>query len=50
MITTIHLLISIIIVPVARSHSISIKENMDYLEIPLNSAIWYLQSEKEKRS
>jgi carbonic anhydrase/acetyltransferase-like protein (isoleucine patch superfamily) len=34
---------------VARSHSISIKENMDYLEIPLNSAIWYLQSEKEKK-
>jgi carbonic anhydrase/acetyltransferase-like protein (isoleucine patch superfamily) len=32
----------------ARSHNISIKENMDYLEIPLNSAIWYLQSEKEK--
>jgi UDP-N-acetylglucosamine diphosphorylase / glucose-1-phosphate thymidylyltransferase / UDP-N-acetylgalactosamine diphosphorylase / glucosamine-1-phosphate N-acetyltransferase / galactosamine-1-phosphate N-acetyltransferase len=32
----------------ARSYSISIKENMDYLEIPLNSAIWYLQSEKEK--
>ena len=49
MITTIHLLISIIIVPVARSHNISIKENMDYLEIPLNSAIWYLQSEKEKK-
>jgi hypothetical protein len=34
---------------VARSHNISIKENMDYLEIPLNSAIWYLQSEKEKK-
>jgi len=33
----------------ARSHNISIKENMDYLEIPLNSAIWYLQSEKEKK-
>jgi UDP-N-acetylglucosamine diphosphorylase / glucose-1-phosphate thymidylyltransferase / UDP-N-acetylgalactosamine diphosphorylase / glucosamine-1-phosphate N-acetyltransferase / galactosamine-1-phosphate N-acetyltransferase len=33
----------------ARSHYISIKENMDYLEIPLNSAIWYLQSEKEKK-
>jgi UDP-N-acetylglucosamine diphosphorylase / glucose-1-phosphate thymidylyltransferase / UDP-N-acetylgalactosamine diphosphorylase / glucosamine-1-phosphate N-acetyltransferase / galactosamine-1-phosphate N-acetyltransferase len=33
----------------ARSHDISIKENMDYLEIPLNSAIWYLQSEKEKK-
>ncbi len=32
----------------ARSYSISIKENMDFLEIPLNSAIWYLQSEKEK--
>ena len=32
----------------ARSHNISIKENRDYLEIPLNSAIWYLQSEKEK--
>jgi carbonic anhydrase/acetyltransferase-like protein (isoleucine patch superfamily) len=32
----------------ARSHNISIKENMDYLEIPLNSAIWYLQSEKGK--
>ena len=32
----------------ARSHNLSIKENMDYLEIPLNSAIWYLQSEKEK--
>ena len=32
----------------ARSHNISIKENMDHLEIPLNSAIWYLQSEKEK--
>ncbi len=32
-----------------RSHNISIKENMDYLEIPLNSAIWYLQSEKEKK-
>lgn len=33
----------------ARSHNISIKENMDYLEIPLNSAIWYIQSEKEKQ-
>ena len=33
----------------ARSHNISIKENMDYLEILLNSAIWYLQSEKEKK-
>jgi UDP-N-acetylglucosamine diphosphorylase / glucose-1-phosphate thymidylyltransferase / UDP-N-acetylgalactosamine diphosphorylase / glucosamine-1-phosphate N-acetyltransferase / galactosamine-1-phosphate N-acetyltransferase len=33
----------------ARSHNISIKENMDYLEIPLNSAIWYQQSEKEKK-
>jgi NDP-sugar pyrophosphorylase family protein len=32
----------------ARSHNISIKENMDQLEIPLNSAIWYLQSEKGK--
>lgn len=32
----------------ARSHNISIKEKMDHLEIPLNSAIWYLQSEKEK--
>jgi carbonic anhydrase/acetyltransferase-like protein (isoleucine patch superfamily) len=32
----------------ARSYNISIKENMDYLEIPINSAIWYLQSEKEK--
>ena len=31
----------------ARSYNISIKENMDYLEIPLNSALWYLQSEKE---
>ena len=48
--TTIHLIPSmIIIVPAARSHNISIKENMDYLEIPLNSAIWYLQSEKEKK-
>jgi NDP-sugar pyrophosphorylase family protein len=33
----------------ARTHSISIKENMDYLEVPLNSAIWYLRSEKEKK-
>ena len=33
----------------ARSHNISIKEDMDHLEIPLNSAIWYLQSEKEKK-
>ena len=33
----------------ARSYNISIKENMDYLEIPLNSAIWYQQSEKEKK-
>lgn len=32
----------------ARSYNISIKENMDSLEIPLNSAIWYPQSEKEK--
>ena len=48
--TTIHLIPSmIIIVTAARSHNISIKENMDYLEIPLNSAIWYLQSEKEKK-
>jgi UDP-N-acetylglucosamine diphosphorylase / glucose-1-phosphate thymidylyltransferase / UDP-N-acetylgalactosamine diphosphorylase / glucosamine-1-phosphate N-acetyltransferase / galactosamine-1-phosphate N-acetyltransferase len=31
----------------ARSYTISIKENMDYLEIPLNSALWYLQSQKE---
>lgn len=31
----------------ARSYNISIKENMDYLEIPVNSALWYLQSEKE---
>ena len=31
----------------ARSYNISIKDNMDYLEIPLNSALWYLQSEKE---
>jgi len=31
----------------ARSYNISIKENMDYLEIPLNSALWYLQSERE---
>ena len=31
----------------ARSYNISIKENMNYLEIPLNSALWYLQSEKE---
>ena len=33
----------------ARSHNISITENMDHLEIPLNSAIWHLQSEKEKK-
>ena len=33
----------------ARSHDISIKENMDYLEIPLNSAMWHIQSEKEKQ-
>jgi UDP-N-acetylglucosamine diphosphorylase / glucose-1-phosphate thymidylyltransferase / UDP-N-acetylgalactosamine diphosphorylase / glucosamine-1-phosphate N-acetyltransferase / galactosamine-1-phosphate N-acetyltransferase len=32
----------------ARSYNISIKENMDYLEIPLNSAVWYLRSEKEE--
>ena len=32
---------------IARSYNISIKENMDHLEIPLNSALWYLQSEKE---
>jgi UDP-N-acetylglucosamine diphosphorylase / glucose-1-phosphate thymidylyltransferase / UDP-N-acetylgalactosamine diphosphorylase / glucosamine-1-phosphate N-acetyltransferase / galactosamine-1-phosphate N-acetyltransferase len=30
----------------ARSYNISIKENMDHLEIPLNSAVWYSQSEK----
>jgi UDP-N-acetylglucosamine diphosphorylase / glucose-1-phosphate thymidylyltransferase / UDP-N-acetylgalactosamine diphosphorylase / glucosamine-1-phosphate N-acetyltransferase / galactosamine-1-phosphate N-acetyltransferase len=30
----------------ARSYDISIKENMDHLDIPLNSAIWYSQSEK----
>ena len=34
-------------VPTARSYNISIKENMDYLEIPLNSSLWYLQSERE---
>jgi NDP-sugar pyrophosphorylase family protein len=33
----------------ARSHNISIKENMDYLEIPLNSAMWHIRSEKEKQ-
>lgn len=30
----------------ARSFKISIKGNMDSLEIPLNSAVWYSQSEK----
>jgi len=30
----------------ARSFKISIKGNLDSLEIPLNSALWYLQSEK----
>ena len=30
----------------ARSFKISIKGNMDSLEIPLNSALWYSQSEK----
>lgn len=30
----------------ARSFKISIKENLNSLEIPLNSALWYLQSEK----
>jgi carbonic anhydrase/acetyltransferase-like protein (isoleucine patch superfamily) len=29
----------------ARSYKMSIKENTDYLELPLNSALWYLQSE-----
>ena len=36
--------------PAPRSHNIPIKENMDYLEIPLNSAIRYQQSEKEKKN
>ena len=31
----------------ARSFKISIKGNMDNLEIPLNSALWYSQSEKK---
>jgi UDP-N-acetylglucosamine diphosphorylase / glucose-1-phosphate thymidylyltransferase / UDP-N-acetylgalactosamine diphosphorylase / glucosamine-1-phosphate N-acetyltransferase / galactosamine-1-phosphate N-acetyltransferase len=30
----------------ARSFKISINENLNSLEIPLNSALWYLQSEK----
>jgi carbonic anhydrase/acetyltransferase-like protein (isoleucine patch superfamily) len=34
----------------ARSFKISIKENMNHLEIPLNSALWYSQLEKDSIS
>jgi UDP-N-acetylglucosamine diphosphorylase / glucose-1-phosphate thymidylyltransferase / UDP-N-acetylgalactosamine diphosphorylase / glucosamine-1-phosphate N-acetyltransferase / galactosamine-1-phosphate N-acetyltransferase len=34
----------------ARSFKISIKENMNHLEIPLNSAVWYSQLEKDNIS
>ena len=34
----------------ARSFKISIKEDMDHLELPLNSAVWYSQLEKDSIS